>query len=166
MTEQAFLETIYQKSKELKINPFLLLSGIEGLHSFKDVPMSSINYSFLDSLILTIFTLRIGDQFHQLAQERLMSDNVKIRNAAAYELSLLTEQDRLRSTNPYLASFIQVMEGKSPVRTYHVKALEVAALEINQVQLQYHDSSIGSIIITLCKTELQEILNLGQLFSA
>ena len=64
MNEQLFLHNINAKARQLNINPLLLLSGIEGLYTFKDVRLNAINYEFLDSLILTIFALRIGDQFH------------------------------------------------------------------------------------------------------
>ncbi len=37
MNEQLFLQTIHAKSKELGINSLLLLSGIEGLYTFRDV---------------------------------------------------------------------------------------------------------------------------------
>ena len=73
MNEQLFLYNIHSKARQLNINPLLLLSGVEGLYTFKDVQLNAINYEFLDSLILTIFALRIGDQFHTLAQENLLS---------------------------------------------------------------------------------------------
>ena len=46
------------------MNPLLLLSGVESLYSFKDVQMNALNFELLDGLILTIFALRVGDQFH------------------------------------------------------------------------------------------------------
>lgn len=69
MTEQVFLQQVYTKARELQVNPLLLMSGLEGLYMFKDVPLNQINYDFLDSLILTILALRIGDGFHNLAEK-------------------------------------------------------------------------------------------------
>jgi hypothetical protein len=45
------------------------------VYTFRDVELNGINYEFLDSLILTIFALRIGDTFHSLAEENLASRN-------------------------------------------------------------------------------------------
>src|SRR5262245_4753542 len=151
MTEQFFLDTIHAKAKELNINPLLLLSGIEGLYSFKNVELSPANYNFLDSLILTIFALRIGDQFHTLAQENLSSSNVNVQQAASRELVILNEDAIAQSDNPYLQSFASILAGKSTIRKYHEKALEVAALEIKKTQVTYNSDSIGCIVIDLCK---------------
>lgn len=71
MNEQLFLQTVNNKAKEFGISPLLLLSGVEGIYSFRDVKINAINYQFLDSLILTIFALRIGDGFHNIAEENL-----------------------------------------------------------------------------------------------
>ena len=164
MNEQAFLDVISKKAGELNINPILLLSGIEGLYTFKDIPLNAINYEFLDSLILTIFTLRIGDKFHEHAQENLLSSSDTIRESAAYELKVLTVNEIETSQNPYLGSFAKVLNGKSPIRNYHIKALDAAALEINNVQLLYKASSISTIMIYLCN-EFKDELNLYGLFS-
>jgi hypothetical protein len=166
MNEQLFLHNITSKAKELNINPLLLLSGLEGLYTFKDVQLNSINYEFLDSLILTIFALRIGDQFHTLAQENLLSSNDKIRQAASHELSELNAQTIAQSSNPYLQSFANILGGKSPIRKYHEKALEVAAFEIKKTQLSYHSDSISTIMLGLCQTDLKDSLNLTNLFNS
>ena len=166
MNEQLFLHNITSKAKELNINPLLLLSGIEGLYTFKDVQLNSINYEFLDSLILTIFALRIGDQFHTLAQENLLSSNDNIRQAASHELSELNAEAIAQSSNPYLQSFASILGGKSPIRKYHEKALEVAAFEIKKTQLSYHSDSISTIILGLCQTYLKDSLNLTNLFNS
>jgi hypothetical protein len=166
MNEQVFLHNVTAKAKELNINPLLLLSGIEGLYTFKDVQLTAINYEYLDSLILTIFTLRIGDQFHMLAQENLLSSNDNIRNAASQELSELNIEAIGRSSNPYLQSFATILGGKSPIRKYHEKALEVAAFEIKKTQLTYQSDSISTIMLALCQTELKDSLNLTHLFNS
>ncbi|MDB5196580.1 MAG: hypothetical protein JWP88_951 [Flaviaesturariibacter sp.] len=166
MNEQDFLRVISAKSSQLGINPFLLLSGIEGLYTFKDVPLNTINYKFLDSLILTIFALRIGDQFHTLAQENLASPKESVQVAAAYELQPMSADEIDQSSNPYIRSFAQLLNGKSPVRRYHAKALEAAATEINTTLLQANSDSISSLVIGICKSELQNDLDLGSLFSS
>ena len=86
MNEAQFYQSIHDKSRELNLNPLLLLAGIEGLYTFRDVPLNTINYDFLDSLILTILALRIGDKFHELAQDNLSSPNPGVRSAALTEL--------------------------------------------------------------------------------
>lgn len=166
MNEQLFLHNITNKAKELNINPLLLLSGIEGLYTFKDVQLNSINYEFLDSLILTIFALRIGDQFHTIAQENLLSSNDNIREAASHELRELNADTIAQSSNPYLQSFASILGGKSPIRKYHEKALEVAAFEIKKTQLSYHSDSISTIMLGLCQTDLKDSLNLTNLFNS
>jgi hypothetical protein len=153
MNEQAFIQTINERSQALAINPLLLLSGIEGLYTFKDVQLNSINYEFLDSLILTIFALRIGDQFHTIAEENLLSNNSSIRSAANKELIELSRQDIIDSSNPYLQSFASILNGRSPIRRYHEKALEVAALEIKKTQLNFNINSISTIMLAICKEE-------------
>jgi hypothetical protein len=165
MNNDAFLEAINKKAGELQINPRLLLSGIEGLYTFKDVPLNTINYEFLDSLILTIFALRIGDRFHEHAQENLLSNSDPVRNAAAIELKLIPADEIAASGNPWLISFARIINGKSPIRNYHIKALEAAALEINNVQRLYKAESITTIMIWLCN-EYREELHLGSLFSS
>ncbi len=164
MNEHLFYETIHQRSKELNMNPLLLLSGIEGLYTFRDVKINAINYDFLDSLILTIFALRIGDQFHTIAEENLQSVNATIRNAATVELSELSKGDIDKSENPYLQSFAHLLNGKSPVRKYHEKALEVAALEIKKAQTIFGNESIGIIMLAICKDDVNNHLGLAAMF--
>jgi hypothetical protein len=163
MNEQAFLQSISQKAGELHINPILLLSGMEGLFTFKDIPLNQVNYDFLDSLILTIFALRIGDRFHEHARENLLSTNDSIREKAAKELQLMSSEEIEASNNAYLASFARILNGKSPVRNYHVKALEAAAMEINNVQIRYNATSISSIMLYVFN-EFRQELNIGSLF--
>lgn len=165
MNEQAFLETIHNKAIEIKMNPLLLLSGIEGLYSFKDVKMNDMSYGLLDSLILTIFALRIGDQFHTIAEENLGSSSETVKRSAEKELTIMESEAIDASSNMYLKSFSQMLQGKTPVRNYHVKALEVAALEIGKEQERYQSKSIGNIMIVVCKKHLQEELNLDALFN-
>jgi len=166
MNEQLFLQTLSDKAHELHINSLLLLSGIEGLYTFKDVQLNTINYEFLDSLILTIFALRIGDQFHTLAEESLTSTNAGVREAASHELSELNSEAIAQSSNPYLQSFASILNGKSTIRKYHEKALEVAALEIKKAQLQFQSDSISTIMLALCKTELKDVLDSANLFQS
>ena len=166
MNEQLFLHNITGKAKELNINPLLLLSGIEGLYTFKDVQLNAINYECLDSLILSIFALRVGDQFHTIAQENLLSSNENIRSAATHELSELDAEAIARSSNPYLQSFASILAGKSTIRKYHEKALEVAAFEIKKTLVVYDSNSISSIMLGLCQTELKDSLNLTNLFNS
>lgn len=165
MNNDVFLEAIQKKAAELQINPVLLLSGIEGLYTFKDIPLNTINYEFLDSLILTIFALRIGDRFHEQAQENLLSVSDPVRNAAATELKPISPDEIAASGNPWLISFARIINGKSPIRNYHIKALEAAALEINNVQLLYKAENITTVMIWLCN-EHREDLHLGSLFSS
>jgi len=143
-----------------------LLSGIEGLYTFKEVPLNAINYEFLDSLILTIFALRIGDQFHSLAQENLTHPKEAVQAAAAYELQIMPAEEIAGSSNPYIQSFARLLNGKSPVRRYHSKALEAAATEINSALFQSQSDSISSLVIGICKSELQDDLDLGSLFAS
>lgn len=166
MNEQIFLHNINSKARQLNINPLLLLSGIEGLYTFKDVQLNTINYEFLDSLILTIFALRIGDQFHTIAQENLLSSNEDIQQAASHELAVMNSEAIARSSNPYLQSFAGILNGKSAVRKYHEKALEVAALEIKKAQLNYQSKSISTIVLALCQNELKDSLHMSNLFNS
>ena len=165
MNEQLFIQTVNSKAREWGINPLLLLSGIEGLYTFKDVELSAINYEFLDSLILTIFALRIGDQFHTLAEKNLTNSNEAVRQAAYRELTELTNEEINNSTNTYLQSFASILNGKSSIRSYHVKALEVAALEINKAQVNYSSASIGAIVLDICKSDESGSLDLSSIFS-
>jgi len=164
MNEQEFYGVIQQKAKELQMNPLLLISGIEGLYSFRDVPINTINYEFLDCLILTIFALRIGDQFHVLAEQNLASTNSQTKAAAILELAELSADDIRFSTNTFLQSFAQVLNGKSTIRRYHEKALEVAALEIRKAQEAFGEQQISTIILAICKTQLSGTIDLSVIF--
>lgn len=166
MNEQLFYQTITDKSKELNINPLLLLSGIEGLYTFRNVQLHAINYDFLDSLILTIFALRIGDRFHSLAEQNLSSTSDTTRSSAQAELLEMTEKDIADSHNRYLQSFAQVLNGKTRIRNYHIKALEVAALEIKKMQLVFGNDSIGIIMLAICKDDVANSLGLASMFRA
>ena len=161
MNEQLFYQTVNQRSRELNLNPLLVLSGIEGLYTFRDVKINAINYDFLDSLILTIFALRIGDQFHNMAEENLNSTSARTRDAAILELKELNRNDIENSANPYLQSFAHLLNGKSPVRKYHEKALEVAALEIKKAQTIFGNDSIGIIMLAICKDDENNHLGLA-----
>jgi len=165
MNEQAFLQTIHTKSKELGINSLLLLSGIEGLYTFRDVELNGINYAYLDSLILTIFALRIGDHFHSLAEENLASKSDTIRRSAHAELQPLDNAEIDQSANAYLQSFAKLLNGKSVIRKYHEKALEAAALEIEKTQTRFAEKSIGAIVLYLCLHHLEDSVDLSFLFS-
>jgi hypothetical protein len=164
MDEQHFLAAIQTKSKELGINSLLLLSGIEGLYTFRDIELNRINYGFLDSLILTIFTLRIGDQFHALAEENSNSNDETVRRAARFELQPLSNEDIQHSNNQYLQSFAQLLNGKSIIRKYHEKALEAAALEIERSQVRFQERSIGAIVLHICHHHLSGTVNLASVF--
>jgi hypothetical protein len=166
MNEQAFLQTIYKKAIELQINPLLLLSGIEGLYSFRDVKMNALNYELLDSLILTIFAVRVGDQFHTIAEENLLSTSDTVSRSARTELAEMDADAIQHSSNPYLQSFAKMLDGKTAIRQYHIKALEVAALEIKKMQVSHASHSIGNIMLRVCKEHLEDELNLGALFNA
>lgn len=165
MNEQLFLQTIHTKSKELGINSLLLLSGIEGIYTFRDVEFSRINYAYLDSLILTIFALRIGDHFHSLAEENLASTSETVRHAAHAELEEISSEEIGKSANAYLQSFAQLLNGKSVIRRYHEKALEAAALEIEKTQGHFGENSIGTIVLYICLHHLGDAVNLSFLFS-
>ena len=166
MDEQLFLHTINQKAKETGINPLLLLCGVEGLYTFREVELSNINYEFLDSLILTIFTLRIGDQFHSLAEENLNSDDPAIMQSAAQELRIVSLVEIEASDNYYLHSFARIVGSKTNIRVYHIKALEVSALEIRKAQVSFSNNSIGAIVMTVCKEHLADSIDLGSLFQS
>jgi hypothetical protein len=166
MDERIFLQSIHRTSQSLGINSLLLLSGIEGLYTFRDVELNKINYQFLDSLILTIFALRIGDHFHNLAEENLESTNETVRHAAHSELKPLTHEEIGHSANVYLQSFAQLLGGKSVIRKYHEKALEAAALEIEKTQDHFRQNSIGTIVLHICQHHLQDTVNLASVFKA
>jgi len=164
MDERIFLQHIQSASKAVGINSLLLLSGIEGLYTFKDVALNRINYSLLDSLILTIFALRIGDHFHTLAEANLASSNEAARHAAHRELQALSHDEIGQSSNSYLQSFAQLLNGKSIIRRYHEKALEAAATEIEKTQEHFRQNSIGSIVLYICHTQLQGTVDLSAIF--
>jgi hypothetical protein len=166
MNEQLFYKAITERSQELNVNPLLLLSGIEGLYTFRDVKLNAINYDLLDSLILTIFALRIGDQFHNIAQDNLNSESKTVRMAANEELKELNKNDIDHSQNQYLQSFASVLGGKSPIRKYHEKALEVAAYEIKKAQMIFGNDSIGIIILAICKDDPENRLGVASFFRA
>ena len=166
MNEQSFYQAITERSNELNVNPLLLLSGIEGLYTFRDVKLNAINYDLLDSLILTIFALRIGDHFHSVAEDNLASESKTVRMAASEELKELDNSDIDRSKNRYLQSFASVLNGKSPIRKYHEKALEVAAYEIKKAQLLFGGESIGIIILAICKDDPGDRLGMASFFRA
>ena len=128
--------------------------------------ISSLNYGLLDSLILTIFALRIGDKFHALAEENLNSQQSEIREAAELELVVLSPQKMESSANQYLRSFAGLVEGKADICAYHLKALEVAALEIKKAQVLFDNVSIGAIVFQICQSEVGGSLNLAAVFSA
>jgi hypothetical protein len=165
MDQDLFFKTISEKSKELKINPLLILSGIEGLYTFRDMQLNAINYNLLDSLILTIFALRIGDQFHALAEENLASNDLSVQLAAINEIAELRPDEIRQSQNPYLESFAQLLGGKTPVRNYHLKALEVAAVEIKKAQITFENDSIGIIMLAICKDDPNDSLGLAAIFN-
>jgi hypothetical protein len=164
MDEQLFLATIHTKSKELGINSLLLLSGIEGLYTFRGVELNKINYDFLDSLILTIFALRIGDQFHGMAEENLASANETVRRSAHFELQPLSHDEIFQSPNVYLQSFARLLDGKSVIRKYHEKALEAAAMEIERSQIRFQHKSIGAIVLHICRHHLDGAVNIASVF--
>jgi hypothetical protein len=166
MNEQQFFTAVSERSKELNVSPLLLLSGIEGLYTFRDVKLNAINYDLLDSLILTIFALRIGDQFHSIAQDNLASESKTVRIAANEELKELNKNDIDHSQNKYLQSFAAVLGGKSPIRKYHEKALEVAAYEIKKTQIIFGNESIGVIILAICKDDPGDRLGVASFFRA
>lgn len=166
MNEQQFYKAITERSQELNVNPLLLLSGIEGLYTFKDVKLNAINYDLLDSLILTIFALRIGDQFHVIAEDNLASESKTVRMAASEELKELDRAHIEQSQNKYLQSFASVLGGKSPIRKYHEKALEVAAYEIQKAQRIFGSESIGIVILAICKDDPGDRLGVASFFRA
>jgi hypothetical protein len=165
MNETLFYQSVHTKAKENGINPILLLAGIEGLYTFKDVPLNQINYDFLDSLIITIFTLRIGDQFHALAEQNLSSKDTERQLAAIEELTELTPAVIERSDNQFLKSFVHVVNGKTPIRKYHEKALEAAAIEVQKAQSHFKEKSIGAIVIEVCRNDIGGKMDLEVVFS-
>ena len=165
MDERIFLQNIHTTSQAVGINSLLLLSGIEGLYTFRDMDLSRINYQYLDSLILTIFALRIGDHFHSLAEENLSSSNDTVRQAAYTELQPMSNEQIGQSGNVYLQSFAQLLNGKSVIRKYHEKALEAAAVEIEKTQGRFQQNSISTIVLYICRQHLQDTVNLSSFFN-
>lgn len=165
MNEQLFYNAINEKAQELQMNPLLILSGIEGLYTFRNVQLSAINYDFLDSLILTIFALRIGDQFHTIAEKNLASKSPALSASANRELTEMSHTEIAHSNNLYLQSFAKMLDGKSPIRKYHEKALEVAALEIKKSQVIFNNDSIGIIMLAICKNDSNDHFGLASIFS-
>lgn len=165
MNQDKFVEAVNIKARQFGMSPLLLLSGIEGLYTFKDVKINEINYQFLDNLILTIFALRIGDSFHTIAEENLSNPSQKVRAAATKELAAMSQTDIAQSNNPFLQSFASLIEGKSTVRNYHEKALEVAALEVRKTQISFGEESIGAIMLHICRSDLGGELDLTTVFT-
>ena len=164
MNEQQFYIAVNSKARELNMSPLLLISGIEGLYSFREVALNSINFPFLDNLILSILALRIGDSFHSIAEQNLKSANDEVRYAANIELKELSHEEIQHSANAYLQSFARVLAGKSAIRKYHEKALEVAALEVRKAQELFKINSIGSIVLAICQ-DMKGSVDLSFLFS-
>src|SRR3712207_2737688 len=104
MNETLFYQTVHNKAQENGINPILLLAGIEGLYTFKEIPLNQLNYDYLDSLIITIFTLRIGDQFHGIAEQNLANPDMDLQLKAIEELTELPLSVIERSNNSFLKS--------------------------------------------------------------
>lgn len=164
MNEQEFLLAIQQEAQASGINPLLLMAGIEGLYTLREVPAQELNFQLLDSLILTIFALRIGDSFDRIARENLESPHLQARVTAEWELAELSASEIAATGDAYLQSFAQMLGGKTPVRRYHRKALEVAAIEIQKAQRLFVNNSIGAIVFEVCRGRLKENLHLAALF--
>lgn len=164
MDQQAFIEAVQQEAQVAGINPMLLLSGIEGLYTFREVPVQDLNFALLDGLILTIFALRIGDSFDVIARQNLEAPNLQARIKAEWELAELNADDITKSGDAYLRSFAQMLGQSTPVRRYHQKALEVAAMEINHAHLHFGSNSIGAITFEICKGRLKDSMHLAALF--
>lgn len=165
MNEHLFYEAIKEKAAELGISPLLIMSGVEGLYTFRNIEMNELNYEFLDNLILTILALRIGDSFHTIAEQNLSSSNNDVMQAAALELRPLNQNEIDHSANPYLQSFANIVAENSVIRGYHVKALEAAAREVQLAQERFGNNSIGAIIMSICNNGLGDKLDLASLFS-
>jgi hypothetical protein len=114
-------------------------------------------------LILSIFALRIGDSFHNLASENLTHANDTVRQAAVTELTEMSAADIELSKNEYLRSFAGILAGKSTIRKYHEKALEVAAIEIKKAHTIFGNNSISTIILYITKNDESGALNLANL---
>lgn len=165
MNEQEFVQAVQQEAHAAGINPLLLLSGIEGLYAFRDVPAAELNFTFLDSLILTIFALRVGDTFDSIARQNMESANLETRVKAEWELTEMDAAEIDNTGDAYLQSFAKMLGGEAPVRRYHRKALEVAAIEVKKAQLQFSGNSIGAIVFEICQGRLKDNLHLVALFA-
>ena len=86
--------------------------------------------------------------------------------AASEELKELNKKDIELSQNKYLQSFASVLGGKSTIRKYHEKALEVAAYEIKKAQMIFGNESIGIIILAICKDDPGNRLGMSTFFRA
>jgi hypothetical protein len=86
--------------------------------------------------------------------------------AANEELKELNTADISQSKNRYLQSFASVLGGKSTIRKYHEKALEVAAYEIEKAQMIFGNESIGIIILAICKDDPGDRLGVASFFRA
>lgn len=165
MNEQEFLRSVQLEAQAAGINPLLLMAGIEGLYTFREVPADELNFSLLDSLILTVFALRVGDTFDAIARENMESASLETRVKAEWELTEMDAAEIEKSGDTFLQSFAQMVGNSSPVRRYHRKALEVAAIEIRKAQLHFTNNSIGAIVLELCKGPLKDNLHLAALFA-
>ena len=165
MDEHEFLKAVQVQAQASGINPLLLMSGIEGLYTFREVPANALNFELLDNLILTIFALRVGDSFDEIARQNLQSSSLQARVVAEWELAEMDPEEINGSGDAFLQSFAQMLGGKIPVRHYHRKALEVAAVEIRKAQVHFENNSIGAITFALCQGSLKDSLHLAGLFS-
>src|SRR5687767_4543644 len=109
MNEQEFLHAVQAQATASGINPLLLMSGIEGLYAFREVPANTLNFELLDNLILTIFALRIGDTFDAIARENLGAPNLQARVLAEWELEELRPHEVESSGDAFLQSFVQTL---------------------------------------------------------
>ncbi|SHF47624.1 hypothetical protein SAMN05444008_108154 [Cnuella takakiae] len=164
MNEQEFLQAIQQEAQAAGINPLLLVAGIEGLYTFREVPAQELNFQLLDSLILTIFALRVGDTFDTIARQNMEASNLETRVKAEWELTEMDPAEIQKTGDAFLASFAKMVGDSSPVRRYHRKALEVAAMEIKKAQVQFENNSIGAIVFEICRGRLKDNLHLAALF--
>lgn len=165
MNEQEFLQAVQQEANASGLNPLLLISGIEGLYTFKDVPVAELNFTFLDSLILTIFALRVGDTFDSIARANMESASLETRVKAEWELTEMDAEEIENTGDTYLQAFARMLGGQSPVRRYHRKALEVAAIEVKKAQLQFEHNSIGAIVFEICQGRLKDNLHMVAIFA-
>jgi len=99
-----------------------------------------------------------------MAEKNLASTHNDVRKAAAVELRELSKDDINHSSNIYLQSFAGLLNGKSSIRKYHEKALEVAALEVRKAQEQFSINSIGSIVLAICE-DMKGSVDLSFLFN-